>query len=73
MAPFPGMGIEATDVNTGLLNAKLGPEIRIQDADHLAEAVLGDGPGHIGERDMGGRQRHPQPLCRQQHHHVGGA
>ncbi|MOA49053.1 hypothetical protein D3C78_1718850 [compost metagenome] len=73
MSPFPGVGIEATDVNPGLGNAELGLEIRIQDADHLAEAILGDGHGHVGEGNMGGRQRHSQSFRRQQHHHIGGA
>ena len=72
MAAFPGVGIEAADVNAGW-RCRICFEIRIQDADHFAEPILGDGHRHIGQRNVGGRQRDPQPLGRQQHHHVGGA
>ncbi|MNT36650.1 hypothetical protein D3C72_1727490 [compost metagenome] len=72
MAPFPGMGVEAADVNSGVCYAELALEIRIQDADHLGKALLGDGHGNVGQRNVGGRQRHPQPFGGQQHHHVCG-
>ncbi|MNF44068.1 hypothetical protein D3C84_251730 [compost metagenome] len=72
MAPFPGVGVEAADVNSGVFDAEFSLEIRIQDADHLAKALLRDGHRHIGEGNVGGRQRHPQAFGGQQHHHVGG-
>ena len=65
------MGIEAADIDPGVFDAEFALEIRIQDADHLAKAILGDGLGHVG-RGIWVVARATQPFGGQQHHHIGG-